>query len=62
VTFHPLYVKTQQSSELYGVYRPYINHFLPVTKLQKKVREASCVKKIYDAPRRPISESLTQLK
>lgn len=52
----PAHVK--QLNELYAVYRCYINHFLPVTKLQTKVREASRVKKIYDAPKTPYQRVL----
>lgn len=56
--------QVHQLNELYGVYRLYINHFLPVTKLQtespfrKKVREASRVKKVYDAPKTPYQRVL----
>lgn len=42
-----------QLNAWYAVYRLYVNHFLPVTKLQQKVREGSRVKKIYDAPKTP---------
>ncbi len=52
----PAHVK--QLNELYAVYRRYINHFLPVTKLQIKMREASRVKKIYDAPKTPYQRVL----
>jgi hypothetical protein len=38
---------------LYGVYRLYVNHFLPVMKFVTKVREGRRVKKVYDAPKTP---------
>jgi hypothetical protein len=50
--------QVHQLNALYGVYRLYINHFLPVTTLQKKVREASRVKKIYNAPKTPYQRVL----
>ena len=50
--------QVNQLNELYGVYRLYINHFLPVTKLQQKVRVGSRVKKIYDAPKTPYQRVL----
>jgi len=43
---------------LYAVYRLYINHFLPVTKLQQKVRVGNRVKKVYDAPKTPYQRVL----
>jgi transposase InsO family protein len=43
---------------LYERYRLYINFFLPVTKLLRKERIGSRVKKIYDAPRTPYQRVL----
>jgi hypothetical protein len=45
--------QVDQLNALYAVYRLYVNHFLPVTKLQQKVRVGSRVKKVYDAPKTP---------
>ncbi len=42
-----------QLNALYKVYRLYLNHFLPVTKLLKTEHHGSRVKKIYDAPQTP---------
>ncbi len=50
--------QVNQLNALYAVYRLYVNHFLPVTKLQRKVREGSHVKKIYDAPKTPYQRVL----
>jgi len=50
--------QVKQLNELYAVNRLYINHFLPVTKLQTKVREGSRVKKTYDAPKTPYQRVL----
>lgn len=50
--------QVNQLNELYAVYRLYVNHFLPVSKLQQKVREGSRVKKIYDAPKTPYQRVL----
>ena len=50
--------QVNQLNELYAVYRLYVNHFLPVTKLQQKVRTGSRVKKVYDAPKTPYQRVL----
>ncbi len=42
-----------QLNTLYEVNRLYTNHFLPVTKLIRKVREGSQVKRIFDEPQTP---------
>ena len=47
-----------QLNAVYGVYRLYVNHFLPVQKLVKKVREGSKIKKIYDDPKTPYQRVL----
>jgi hypothetical protein len=38
---------------LYALWRLYVNFFLPVMKLQKKVRSGSKVKRVYDQPQTP---------
>ena len=45
--------QVEELNTLYGVYRLYVNHFLPVMKFVTKVREGRRVKKVYDAPRTP---------
>jgi hypothetical protein len=50
--------QVDQLNVLYTVYRLYVNHFLPVTKLVSKVRQGSKVKKIYDAPKTPYQRVL----
>ncbi len=50
--------QVNQLNALYAVYRLYVNHFLPVTKLEKKVRVGSRVKKVYDAPKTPFQRLL----
>ena len=50
--------QVNQLNAVYAVYRLYINHFLPVTKLQQKIRTGSRVKKIYDAPKTPYQRVL----
>jgi hypothetical protein len=47
-----------QLNALYKVYRLYLNHFLPVTKLLKTEHHGSRVKKIYDAPKTPYQRVL----
>lgn len=47
-----------QLNRLYAVYRLYLNHFLPVTKLLKTERKGSRLKKIYDAPKTPYQRVL----
>lgn len=42
--------RVQLLNRLYDVYRLYVNHFLPIMKLQRKIREGSRTRKIYDAP------------
>ena len=48
----------QQLNQLYELYRLYVNFFLPVTKLQSKVRIGSKVKKVYDEPKTPFQRVL----
>jgi hypothetical protein len=50
--------QVDQLNTLYATYRLYVNHFLPVTKLVRKVREGSKTKKIYDAPKTPYQRVL----
>jgi hypothetical protein len=50
--------QVDQLNAIYAVYRLYVNHFLPVTKLVSKVRQGSKVKKIYDAPKTPYQRVL----
>ena len=47
-----------QLNALYDLYRLYINHFLPVTKLVSKQRDGSRVKRIFDAPKTPYQRLL----
>ncbi len=50
--------QVDQLNALYEVYRLYTNHFLPITKLIRKVREESRVKRIFDAPQTPYQRVL----
>lgn len=50
--------QVNQLNALYEIYRLYVNHFLPVTKLMSKVRMGRRVKKIYDAPKTPYQRVL----
>ena len=50
--------QVDQLNALYAVYRLYVNHFLPVTKLIAKVREGNRVKKMYDDPKTPYQRVL----
>jgi hypothetical protein len=50
--------QTDAMNRLYGVYREYVNFFLPVTKLVSKQRCGNKVKKIYDAPKTPYQRLL----
>jgi hypothetical protein len=50
--------QVDQLNALYVVYRLYVNHFLPVTKLVARVREGRRVKKVYDAPKTPYQRVL----
>jgi hypothetical protein len=50
--------QVDQLNALYAVYRLYVNHFLPVTKLVRKVRQGRRVKKIYDDPKTPYQRVL----
>lgn len=50
--------QVNQLNALYELYRLYVNHFLPVTKLVSKERLGSRVKKIYDAPKTPYQRVL----
>ena len=45
--------QVKQLNQLYAVYRLYVNCFLPIVKLQSKVRIAGRTKKVYDAPQTP---------
>ena len=45
-------------NQLYVVYRLYVNFFLPIVKLQSKVRVAGRTKKVYDAPQTPYQRLL----
>lgn len=47
-----------QLNALYEVYRLYVNHFLPVTKLMEKIRVRRKIKKVYDAPKTPYQRVL----
>jgi hypothetical protein len=50
--------QVDQLNALYAVYRLYVNHFLPVTKLTAKVRQGSKLKKVYDDPKTPYQRVL----
>ena len=50
--------QTDAMNRLYGVYREYVNFFLPVTKLVSKQRCGSKVKKRYDNPKTPCQRVL----
>ena len=50
--------QTDQLNELYDLYRLYVNHFLPVTKLTAKLRHGSQVTKVFDAPKTPYQRVL----
>ena len=50
--------QVDQLNALYAVYRLYVNHFLPVTKLIAKVREGNRIKKVYDEPKTPYQRVL----
>ena len=43
---------------LFATYRLYVNFFLPIVKLQSKVREGSRTRKIYDQPQTPYQRLL----
>jgi len=45
--------QVDQLNALYAVYRLYVNHFLPVTKLVRKIRHGSKLQRIYDDPKTP---------
>lgn len=45
-------------NQLYDCYRLYVNFFLPIVKLQSKVREGSHTRKVYDAPQTPYARLL----
>jgi hypothetical protein len=47
-----------QLNAIYQVYRLYLNHFLPVTKLLKTEHRGSHVKKVYDEPKTPYQRIL----
>jgi hypothetical protein len=46
--------QTGLMNQMYGVYREYVNFFLPVCKLIHKERCGNKVKKVYDAPQDPL--------
>ena len=48
-------------NQVYVVYRLYVNFFLPIVKLQSKVREGSHTRKVYDAPRTPYQRLLDSM-
>lgn len=50
--------QVDQLNALYEVYRLYVNHFLPVSKLREKVRAGSRVKRIFDEPQTPFQRLL----
>ena len=45
-------------NQLYAAYRLYVNFFLPIVKLQSKVREGNRTRKVYDAPQTPYQRLL----
>jgi hypothetical protein len=45
-------------NQLYSAYRLYVNFFLPIVKLQCKVREGSHTRKVYDKPQTPYQRLL----
>ncbi len=53
--------QVHQLNALYAVYRLYVNHFLPVTKLVTKVREGNKVKRVFDDPKTPYQRVLDSL-
>jgi hypothetical protein len=50
--------QVDQLNTLYAVYRLYVNHFIPVTKLVAKVREGNKVKRVFDEPKTPYQRVL----
>jgi hypothetical protein len=50
--------QVQLLNRLYAVYRLYVNFFLPIVKLQSKVRVGGRTKKVYDAPQTPYQRLL----
>jgi hypothetical protein len=50
--------QVNQLNALYAVYRLYVNHFIPVSKLVAKVREGNKVKRVFDEPRTPYQRIL----
>ena len=50
--------QVQQLNGMYGVYRLYVNHFLPIQKLVAKVRDGSRTRKIYDVLMTPYQRLL----
>lgn len=53
--------QVRQINALYECYRLYVNFFLPVTKLIRKERTGSRVKRIFDAPKTPYQRLLDSL-
>lgn len=45
-------------NQLYAAYRLYVNCFLPIVKLQAKVREGGRTRKVYDPPKTPYQRLL----
>ena len=45
-------------NQLYDAYRLYVNFFLPIVKLQRKVRVGSRTQKVYDLPQTPYARLL----
>ena len=50
--------QVQQLNALYAIYRLHVNHFLPVTKLARKERRGSRIRRIYDHPKTPYQRVL----
>ena len=50
--------QVQLLNQLFASYRLYVNFFLPIVKLQSKVREGSRTRKIYDLPQTPYQRLL----
>lgn len=51
-------IQVRLLTQLYAVYRLYVNFFLPITKLVRKDRDGSRVIKVYDAPATPYQRVL----
>jgi hypothetical protein len=51
-------VQVKLLNQLFAMYRLYVNFFLPIVKLQSKIREGSRTRKVYDQPRTPYQRLL----